>query len=188
MRRREFIKAVVGTGCAELAGGCSLFRDDPCAGTSGMVHGRLADSAKFEALHPRFAKAFAWLRATDLVRLAPGRHEIDGDDIYANVSDAAVLEPYAADATMEAHRAYIDVHVPVSGAETYGYAYDETAKTSPAFDVAKDYCLFKNPAMRKITIEPGEFIAFLPPCGAHAPNRTTGTKRTIRKIVVKVRF
>ena len=154
----------------------------------GMVRGRLADSAKFEALHPRFAKAFAWLRATDLVRLTPGRQEIDGDDVYANVSDAAVLEPYAADATMEAHRAYIDVHVPVTGAETYGYAYDETAKTSPAFDVAKDYCLFKNPAMRKITIEPGEFIAFLPPCGAHAPNRTTGTKRTIRKIVVKVRF
>ena len=153
----------------------------------GMVHGRLEDSAKFEALHPRFAKVFAWLRTTDLGALAAGRHEIDGDDIYANMMPEAVLEPYAADATMEAHRRYIDIHIPIASSETYGYVYDERGKTDAGFDVTKDFCLFKNPAMRPITVEPGGFVIFFPPGGAHAPNQTLGARLTIKKVVVKVR-
>ena len=154
----------------------------------GMVHGRIADGDKYEGLHPRFKKAFAWLRETDLGSLTAGRHAIDGDDIYANVMPEAALEPYAADATMEAHRRYIDVQVPVSGPETYGYVYDDRGQTAADFNVKDDYILFRNPAMRPITVEPGGFVAFFPPGGAHAPNRTEGPKRTIRKLVVKVRM
>jgi len=187
--RRDFMKKLATTGacagCLGLMPGCALFGDDL---PIGMVHGRIADGEKYVGLHPRFAKAFAWLRTTDLAALAAGRHTIDGDDIFANVMPEAPLSPYAADATMEGHRRYIDIQVPLSGPETYGYIYDETAKTSSAFDVEKDYVLFKNPKMRPITIEPGGFIIFFPPGGAHAPNLTTDARRKIRKLVIKVRF
>ena len=33
----------------------------------------------------RFVRAFAWLEKTDLATLEPGRHDIDGDDIFVNV-------------------------------------------------------------------------------------------------------
>ena len=154
----------------------------------GMVRGTLADSAKFEGLHPRFGKAFAFLRSSDLAKLPPGRIDIDGDNIYANVTETT-LNPWDPHANMEQHRAYFDIHVPVSGEEADGYIYDEeNAKANAAaFNVEKDYVLFKNPKMAKIILKPGDFAIFYPPYGAHAPNKSETMPRKHRKIVVKVR-
>lgn len=154
----------------------------------GMVRGRLADAAKFESLNPHFAKAFDFLRSHNLAELPTGRHEIDGDDVYANVMDVR-LKPWDARAKLEVHRQYIDIHVPVTGIETPGYAFDEenVRQHAASFNVKDDYVLFKNPAMRQLRVVPGEFVAFLPPYGAHAPGQTDGTPTAIRKVVVKVR-
>ena len=154
----------------------------------GMVRGSLAVSKKFEGLHPRFGKAFAFLRSQRLAELPPGRIDIDGDDVYANVIDTT-LKPWDPDAQLEVHRQYFDVHVPVSGEEVDGYVYDEgNAKVNAsAFNVEKDYVLFRNPKMAKVSLKPGEFAIFYPPYGAHAPNKTCGASRPHRKIVVKVR-
>ena len=151
-----------------------------------FYRGTIANSQKYEALHPRFGKAFAWLRTTDLAALKPGRHVIDGDDIYANVMEVD-LKPYDVAAKLEAHRAFIDIHVPISAAETCGYVYDRTAETAADFNVGDDYCLFRNPKMRPIVLKPGDFAAFIPPVGAHAPNMTDGASRRQKKLVVKVR-
>ena len=152
----------------------------------GEVNGKIADGERYVGLNPRFAKAFAWLQTTDLAALGLGRHEIDGDDVYANVMEVE-LKRWSADATLEAHHAYIDVHVPISGEETVGYAYDERCRTAADFNVKDDYCLVKNAKMRPITLKPGEFAAFFPPCGAHAPNQIFGESRRHKKLVVKVR-
>jgi len=151
-----------------------------------FYRGTIANSQKYENLHPRFKKAFDWLRTHDLAKLPLGRNAIDGDDIYANVMDVD-LAPYDAGAKLGAHRAYIDIHVPVDGEEVCGYVYDRQAEAASDFNVADDYCLFKNPKMRAVALKPGEFAAFIPPCGAHAPNMTAGEARKHRKLVVKVR-
>ena len=151
-----------------------------------FYRGTIANSRNFENLHPRFKRAFGWLRETDLAALKPGRHVIDGEEIYANVMEVE-LKPYSQDAQLEAHRDYIDIHVPVSGEETCGYVYDETGRTSADFNSKDDYCLLRNAKMRAITFKPGEFAAFMPPCGAHAPNQTFGEMRKHRKLVVKVK-
>ncbi|MBR4654946.1 MAG: YhcH/YjgK/YiaL family protein [Kiritimatiellae bacterium] len=155
----------------------------------GMVRGRIADSAKFEGLHPRFPKAFAFLRSHDLSKLPLGRNEIDGDDIYANVMDMT-LKPWDTAAKLEVHRRYFDIHVPITGDEVDGYIYDEAnVKANAAGFVEKDdYVLFRNPKMRKVNVAKGEFAIFYPPYGAHAPNKTDGAPRAHRKLVVKVRI
>ena len=154
----------------------------------GMVRGTLAGSERFEGLHPRFGKAFAFLRSRDLAKLPPGRIDIDGDAVYANVIDTT-LKPWDADAQLEQHRAYFDIHVPVSGEEIDGYIYDEAGAkaNAAAFNVEKDYVLFRNPKMAKVALKPGEFAIFHPPYGAHAPNKTEGAPRPHRKIVIKVK-
>ena len=43
----------------------------------------------------RFREAFDWIASQDLEALAPGRHDIDGDAVFANVS----LEPTTRAAT-----------------------------------------------------------------------------------------
>jgi YhcH/YjgK/YiaL family protein len=154
-----------------------------------MYRGTIAKSRNFENLHPRLKKAFAFLRETDLAALPLGRTTIDGDDIFANVMEPT-LGKYGPDAKLEAHRRYIDIQTPLTGEETLGYIYDKAGVDARAseFNVNDDYVLYRNPAMRQITLRPGEFVAFLPPYGAHAPGRTLGEPRKIRKVVVKVRM
>jgi YhcH/YjgK/YiaL family protein len=164
------------------------FYEAGCADGPAMVRGSLADSAKYERLHPRFAKAFEFLRTHELDKLPLGRNEIDGDDVYANVMDVT-LGTWDANAKLEVHRQYIDIHVPISGDEVDGFIRDEDGVRAAAsrFDVEKDYALFRNPKMEKVTVKKGEFAAFFPPFGAHAPNQTDGSPRRHRKLVVKVR-
>ena len=151
----------------------------------GMVHGTLADSKKYEALHPRFGKVFEFLRSHDLAKLPLGRHEIDGNDVYVNVSDAK-LKTWDPDARLEVHRKYFDIHVPIGGEEVNGFIYDEDCAKVPDFNVADDYALFRNSKMSKVSVKKGEFVIFYPNCGAHAPNKTEGAPRIQRKIIAKV--
>ena len=193
MNRRDFLKDAVRAGGLGLLGGCSLFRGDLHDGTAtppvGMVRGTLAESEKVEGLHPRFRKAFEFLRSHDLAKLPLGRNEIDGDDIFANVMDVT-LATWDPNAKLEVHRQYFDIHVPISGDEVDGFIYDEenTKANAAAFNVEKDYVLFQNPKMEKVALKKGEFAIFFPPYGAHAPNKTEGAPRKHRKLVVKVRL
>ena len=155
-------------------------------GVPGMVRGAIADSAKYEALHPRFGKAFAFLREHDLSKLPLGRNEIDGDDVYANVMDVT-LGAWDPDAKLEIHRKYFDIHVPVTGDEVDGFAYDTEHAKAADFNVAADYVLFRNTQMSKMSVKKGEFVIFYPNIGAHAPNKTDSAPHKHRKIVVKVK-
>lgn len=168
-----------------MSGADLVFTNHPI----GMVRGTIAGSAKFEGLHPRFPKAFAFLREHDLSKLPLGRNDIDDDDVYANVMDVN-LASWDQDAKLEVHRRYFDIHVPISGDETDGYVYDEenTKSHAQGFDKKGDYVLFRNRKMKKVHLARGDFAIFYPPYGAHAPNRTEGAPHTHRKLVVKVRI
>ena len=165
-----------------LSGADLVFTNHPI----GMVRGMIADSAKYEALHPCFGKAFAFLREHDLSKLPLGCNEIDGDDVYANVMDVT-LGAWDPDAKLEIHRKYFDIHVPVTGDEVDGFAYDTEHAKGADFNVSDDYVLFRNPKMAKVALKKGEFVIFYPNGGAHAPNKTDGAPHKHRKVVVKVK-
>jgi beta-galactosidase beta subunit len=50
---------------------------------------RLEHLAEYAGISPAFAKAVEFLQKSDLAALAAGRHESDGDECFAIVSDAA---------------------------------------------------------------------------------------------------
>jgi YhcH/YjgK/YiaL family protein len=146
--------------------------------------GKIADCAAHENLHPRFAKAFEFLKRPDLAELKVGRYEIDGDNCWASVAEADLVP--AAERKLEAHRRYIDIQSPLTGPELMGFAVmDEKAQALP-FDVAKDFVLY-NGSSDPHVIKPGEYAIFFPPLGAHAPAcMAPGGPSRIKKIVVKV--
>ena len=174
------VSMVLASATAMLAGCSSV----GCAAPS-VVVAPLSDAEKYYALNPYFAKAFDFLKREDLANLKPGRHEIDGTNCWAMVFDVE-LKPWKGEARFEAHRAYIDVQVPVSGEEIMGSMKTPLDGIGP-FNDAKDYVLF-NAKGGSVTVKPGEFVVFFPPCGAHAPGYTAGEQpRKHRKVVVKVR-
>ncbi len=63
----------------------------------------------------RWEKAFAFLRDNDLSKLEVKRYDIDGDNLYASVSE--YMTKNEEDAKFEAHRNYIDIQHVIIGAE-----------------------------------------------------------------------
>ena len=148
--------------------------------------GKISDSAAYERLHPRFAKAFVFLRRPDLAALPPGRHEIDGDDIWAMVQDVDV-KPFGDVQRAEVHGSFIDIQSPIVGTETIGAkTLTQTERNAIDFNEAKDVG-FLSVETEPYDLKPGEFAVFMPPFGAHAPCRTREAPHRIRKLVIKVR-
>ena len=50
-----------------------------------MILSTLTKADRFYALHPLFARAFDFLRSTDLLALASGKHAVQGEEIFAIV-------------------------------------------------------------------------------------------------------
>lgn len=148
------------------------------------LRGRIAESGKYESLHPRFPKAFEFMRRPDLPSLPVGRYEIDGTNCWAIIMDTA-LRPFAATNQYEVHKAFIDIQSPISGPETIGVV-ESNPSMFGNFNYEKDFALF-NSGGKPWNLVPGEFAVFFPDKGAHAPGLSVGSTNAIRKLVIKVR-
>ena len=153
-----------------------------------MITAALSDRFQNDISGERFAKAFAWLASTALAALEPGRNEIDGDDIFANVmtitSSAAIEKNY------EAHRAYADIHCVIAGEERIGIAPVAACDALQDFDEAGDFSLYTYPDEDAtwVVLHPGDFCV-TPPADAHKPACCgPAGPAELRKVCVKVRL
>jgi len=154
--------------------------------TPDFVIAKIADCDAYASRHPRLARAFEFLKRPDLAKLAVGRYEIDGSDMWAMVQEAN-LTPFCETQKAEVHGAYIDIQAPLTGPETIGLvALTPEARAKLAFDAAKDIA-FLDAKTAPATLAPGDFCILMPPLGAHAPGCSLDGARTIRKLVIKIR-
>ncbi len=149
-----------------------------------MILDTLDQAARYEALHARFAAAFAFLRTVDGTQ-ALGRHEIDGDNVFALVQRYDTKP--AENALFEAHRRYIDVQFIHSGRETILWApLAAMQEQTLAHDADKDAALWKlTPDATPLRLNAGHFVIFFPQ-DAHAPCLEWETPEEVFKVVVKV--
>ena len=132
--------------------------------------------------NPFYAAALAFIKENDLCSLAPGKHPIDGENLFVNIVDAALKTPRQA--RLEAHDAYIDIQVPLSQAESYGVKpRSECTLPVGEMDPVKDILFFDDPVEEIISAQPGEAVTFAPDT-AHAPLIGEGT---IHKAIFKVK-
>lgn len=152
-----------------------------------MITAKLSDLSQNDISGERFAKAFAWLAATDLASLEPGRHDIEGDDIFANVMSTTTTP--ATEKNYEAHRAYNDIHFVIEGEERIGIAPVAACTALQDFDESGDFCLysFSDEDATWVVLHEGDFCV-TPPADAHKPACCVeGGSATLRKVCVKVR-
>lgn len=147
-----------------------------------MIVDRLDRATENASLSARLREGLSWLRRTDLGALATGRHEIDGDRLFALVQEYTTRSP--AECRWEAHRMYADIQYMVSGTERIGYAAAAGAHTCEPYDAARDVAFF-DPGEQFVVLETGMFAIFLPG-EVHAPCGAAGRPTQARKIVVKV--
>lgn len=146
-----------------------------------MILDTLDQADRYLALHPLFARAFAFLRGTDLKSLPAGRHEVKGEQLFAIVEACAGRT--RAEAKLECHRRYIDIQLVLEGVDEMGWRpVAECVNPQTEYDAARDIRFFNDTPSSWIATPPGAFCLFFPD-DAHAPLVSTGF---IRKVVVKI--
>ena len=139
---------------------------------------------RYAPLNPRLALGFAFLEHLP-PDAALGRHEIDGDAVYALVQRYHTRP--VAETRLEAHRRYIDIQYLVSGQEVIHWAaLADLAETTRPYDAVTDVAFFASVAdMVPARLRAGQF-AILFPEDAHAPCCAWGDPAEVLKVVVKV--
>lgn len=146
-----------------------------------MILSSLSQSERYAALHPLFAKAFEYIRATDLYALPPGRYPVDGDELIAIVEhvQGRTLEA----ARLEAHRRYIDIQLVLEGDEAMGWKpLSDCLNPVSEHSVERDIRFFYDAPASIVPVPEDHFCIFFPE-DAHAPLIGTGA---IRKVIFKI--
>jgi YhcH/YjgK/YiaL family protein len=138
---------------------------------------------RYTRLHPLFEKVFEFMRKQGFEELAPGRYEIEGNNLYCNVweGDGKGMEL----PRPEVHDSYIDIQVLIEGNETIGHrdrgrCNDENI----SYDDMKDIAFMKEDPEVFVSLAPGYF-AILYPHDAHSPLIGSGK---IKKAIFKVKI
>lgn len=152
-----------------------------------MVTDSLENLEHYVSLHPRFPRAFAYLRGLLASGAPDGKHILAGTDtpeeIFVNICTVDA-EPRAA-AVAESHEKYIDVQVILSGNELMFSPVVAPPVTEESAE--RDYRLYAPAALdacTRLCVPENHFAIFFPgelhaPCHAASPTR-------IRKAIVKV--
>jgi YhcH/YjgK/YiaL family protein len=148
-----------------------------------MILDSLSNAERYVSLHPRFARAFEYIKSLDLTTLEAGKFEIDGKDLHASVSQKDGVA--AADAKFEAHNNYIDIQVCPSGAETLGWkARQNCTDIKTPYSDEKDVIFYSDKPDTYFQMTAGQFAIFYPE-DVHAPMIGEGP---IKKLVIKVKL
>ena len=129
-------------------------------------------------------KAFAFLRDTDLTKIQPGKYPIDGDNVYAIVTEAPSKEFEAS--AWESHRKYTDLHYIIKGQETIGMAPVSKATVTKPYNETTDAANY-NAKGQYFVATPALFFLFFPQ-DAHRPNIKVAGYDVVKKVVVKIRY
>ena len=147
-----------------------------------MIIDTIDNLGKYVALNPLFADVVAFLNANDLQTMEPGKYPIKDKDLFLNLQVAKQRTKETA--FLETHIEMIDIQIPVSAAETFGYT---PLCDLPAFEynAEKDITKYGDTmAQTYVTVNPGQMAIFFPQDG-HAP--CISGEAEIKKAIFKVK-
>ncbi len=146
-----------------------------------MVIDTLDNLSKYESLNPLFKDVVEYLRNNDINTVEEGKHQIKGADLFVNVTTAKGKSKD--EAVMETHKKMIDIQIPLSTAETYGYT-PLCNLPEAEYNAEKDITKIPDLAAESyVTCQPGMFAIFFPQDG-HAP--CISEEPAIKKAIFKV--
>jgi YhcH/YjgK/YiaL family protein len=147
-----------------------------------MIIDTIDNFGKYVTLNPLFADVLEFLKTNDLQTMEAGKYPIKDKDLFLNLQVAKQRTNDTA--FLETHIEMIDIQIPVSCAETFGYT---PLCDLPAFDYNAEKDITKygdTKAQTYVTVNPGQFAIFMPQDG-HAPCIIEESE--IKKAIFKVK-
>ena len=148
-----------------------------------MIIDKIENATIYKNLGERIKKSFDYITQTDLKNLASGKYEIDGENIFALISEYKTKPE--SEGKLEAHRKYIDVQYVIDGEELMGYAPLNGQERLDPYKEDNDIVFFKgDKSFTKVSA--GMFAVFFPE-DVHMPGIASGKSSSVKKLVIKVR-
>jgi YhcH/YjgK/YiaL family protein len=147
-----------------------------------MIIDTLDNLGKYVALNPLFADVVEFLKSHDLNTMEAGKYPIKDKDLFLNLS--LTKQRTKETAFLETHIEMIDIQIPITCAETFGYS---PLCDLPAFEYNEEKDITKygdTKPQTYVTVNPGQFAIFFPQDG-HAP--CIIEKEEIKKAIFKVK-
>jgi YhcH/YjgK/YiaL family protein len=147
-----------------------------------MIIDKVENLKNYAQVNPLFPKVVEFIQQHDLNALEPGKYEIEGKDLFVNIQMAKGKTP--AEAVIETHNRMIDIQIPLSDAETFGYTQRDQLPDAE-YNAEKDITKIPDLAADSyLTCQPGMMAIFFPqdchaPCIAGVPE--------IKKAIFKVK-
>ncbi len=146
-----------------------------------MIVDKIQNLKNYVALHPQFSKVVEFLEANDLSKMEPGKHDIGVEGGFVNIQTPKGKT--SKEAVLEIHRKMIDIQIPLTEEETFGYTPTEDLP-EPDFNEQKDIAFFPGiESQSYVTCKMGMFVIFFPQDG-HAP--CISAKNQFKKAICKI--
>ena len=131
-----------------------------------MIIDKIENLKNYAAVNPLFPKVVEFLQQNDLATMEPGKYEIQGKDLFVNITMAKGKTPD--EAVIETHNRMIDIQIPVTAAETFGHTQRDLLPDA-TYNDEKDITKIPDLAADSyVTCQPGMMAIFFPQDG-HAP-------------------
>jgi YhcH/YjgK/YiaL family protein len=147
-----------------------------------MIYDSLQHSHLYSKLSTGIASAFQFVLSNDATQLSDGRHDIDGDNVFALVFGYDTKDEN--ECITEAHYAHIDLHYIISGEEMIGQA-NLNGQVPLESNLEKDYAFYKTD-LNYLKLVPGKFAIFFPH-DIHLTGKKVNEVSSLRKMVVKIK-
>jgi YhcH/YjgK/YiaL family protein len=131
-----------------------------------MIIDSIDNLSKYVEMNPMFAEVVEYLKHHDLGVMEEGKYPIKDNDLFVNLQ--VVKQRTKETAFIETHIKMIDIQIPISCDETYGYTPLEELPDA-TYDAEKDMTIYEGVNPKEyVTLAPGMFVIFFPQDG-HAP-------------------
>jgi biofilm protein TabA len=146
-----------------------------------MILDDIRQAGLYVRMHGGFDLAFSFLAGLPSEPWQPGRRELEGDRVFALMSDCSGRGREAA--RLEFHRKYIDIQAVLDGRDEIGWRkLGDCARVAEPYDEAKDIGFMREAPDLWVPLDRGAFVVLFPG-DAHAPLAGCGD---MRKVVVKI--
>lgn len=155
-------------------------------GYSHLIIDKVVNIANYTGISDHLDKAINYIQATNLSGLAPGRHEIDGDDIFAVV--LTVQTRSRQNCKWESHKHYIEIPVVLDGHELMIGQHVADLGNIRAYDADMDNIAYEDNGQGTIINMAPDIFAIFFPNDAHMPCVMVHNPESVKKVIVKVKL
>lgn len=149
-----------------------------------MIFDKIENANLYKSLNTRIAKALTYIQSTNFSNLSPGKYEIEGENIFAIISEYFTKDED--NKLLEAHCKYLDIQYMAEGNENIGVTTLTNQQSVKLYDEKDDYILYKEPCSFQL-LKQGMFAVFYPD-DLHLPGISTNKICKVKKVVVKVKL